>query len=484
MKKRIGLCLAAVLTFLLFPCFCSCKQGQASRSRYDITAEYDPAHQTVTGVVKITFENPTQRALTGVALQVYPNAYRENALYPAVYPTEESLAYYDGKHYGEIAVTSVSGAKSWQITGEDENVLSVTLTGELFPQETVVLDVGFTVTIPKLNHRFGVSQTAVCLNRFFPTLCGIQNDAFVQVTPTSIGEPFVFDCADYKLTLTLPKEYTPVASCEGLVSQTLESKTEYVFTGENIRNFGLVLYTDRKLLQTQVGDTTLVYAYMKDEHAENTLRLIKEVFTYCENKFGAYPYPAFTLFQSSQSGNAYGYTALCTVSERLAGEELVRAVARQIAKQWFGEIVGVDSSCNAWQSEGLAEYVALSFFEEHTGYGVEKEKQVVKYLQEYRSYYDIYGNVLDRTDTKMTKPLTEFVNEYEYRCISVNKAIVMLDALQKSIGERRLFAGLKRYCRSYAYTLTGVAELVGALEHHGADTQGFFDGFLQGKVIL
>ncbi|MBR2024165.1 MAG: hypothetical protein IJ996_06600 [Clostridia bacterium] len=484
MKKWFQLCLTAVFAIVCMPLFCACVRGQANRSRYEITAEYDPAHQTVTGVVKLTFENPTENELSALEFQLYPNAYRENALYSAVYSTEEKTAYYDGKSHGGITVTSVSGAKGWQITGEDENILTATLTQSLYPGESVVLDLGFTVTLPKINHRFGVGQDAVALSRFFPVLCGVYGGAFVQVTPSSIGEPYVLDSAEYKLSLTLPKEYVPVSSCEVQILQTLESKTVYLLTGDSIRNFGLSLYTDRQTLQTRVGDCQLTYAYTKDDNAERTLETVKEVFAYCQSKFGAYPYPTFTLLQTTQAGDVYGYTAFCTVAEHLTERERTRAIVKQVVKQWFGEIVGIDLVHNAWQSDGIAEYVALTFFEEKSGYGVEKEKEVMKCLREYRSYYDVYGSVLDRTDTKMTKPLSEYVNAYEYRCISVNKAVVMLDTLQKSIGEKRLFAGLKRYCTQYAFVLTGEAELIGALENHGADVQGFFDGFLQGKVIL
>ena len=484
MKNAIRVIFAVVFIWTIMPFFYACNSGQAPYIQYDVTAEYDPAHQTVTGVVKLTFENPTDNEMDVLKLQLYPNAYRENALYSCISEKEEPLAYYDKKNYGGITVTSVSGAKNWKLSGDDENILFVTLPYSIFPDESTVLDIGYIVTLPTVNHRLGIGQTAVHLGRFFPTLCGLRNGVFEEATPVPFGEPYAHAVADYKVVFTAPKEYFALSSCLETSTQVLESKTQYRFAGNNIRNFSLVLYTQRKVLQTQVGNCTLRYYYETDDSAEDTLRVIKNAFSYCQNKFGAYPYPTFTLFQTAQAGDAYGYTSLVTTSTQLTGAESKRAIVKQIVKQWFGEIVGVDALNNAWQSDGVAEYIALDFFDTHREYGVDKEKAVANYLKEYRSYYDIYGNVLDRTDTKMSKPLRECINEYEYRSIHVNKAVIMLDTLQKSIGQRRFFAGLKRYVTGYEFCQTGVGELVGAFEKYGADVQGFFDGFLQGKVIL
>lgn len=473
-----------VFAVVFVPTFGGCASGQAVRTKYEVTAEYAPEHQTLTGAVKVTFQNPTENELTELKFQLYTGAYRENALYAPVYTAYQALAYYDGKSYGETKISSVNGAKSWQVAGEDGNILSVTPVKSLFPGESVVLDIGFTVTLPKINHRFGVAQNAVHLGRFFPVLCGLKNGAFAEVTVTALGSPFYTDSADYKIALTVPKEYQTLGSGAVETARTLESKTEYVCTGEGIRNFGLALYEKRELLQASVGGCKLIYAYTKDKDAQKTLEVIREAFAYFQKRFGAYPYPVFTVLETAYAGVSDGYTAFVMLSDAVTGEARTRGLVQELAKQWFGEAVGVDRIHNAWLYEGFAEYLALNFFEAHTGYGIRQEKAVADCVKEYRSYYDIYGNVLDRTDTKMTKSLLEYANEYEYRCLSKDKAVIMLDTLQKSIGEKRLTAGLKRYYEKYVFSQTGVAELIGALEHHGADVQGFFDGFLDGKVIL
>jgi aminopeptidase N len=81
----------------------------------------------------------------------------------------------------------------------------------------------------------------------------------------------------------------------------------------------------------------------------------------------------------------------------------------------------------------------------------------------------------------MTRPLVEYLSEYEYSCVSVHKAVVMFDELRKTTGEKKFFAGLKKYYADCKFKRVKSEDLVGAFERIGVDVFGFFDGFLGGK---
>ena len=105
-------------------------------------------------------------------------------------------------------------------------------------------------------------------------------------------------------------------------------------------------------------------------------------------------------------------------------------------------------------------------------------------LKEYRSYYDVYGSVLGRTDTQMTRHLKDYLSDYEYKCLSYDKAVVMFDTLRKSVGDKKFFAGLKKYYNENQFSIATPEDMVGAFERSGLDVSGFFDSFLSGKAIL
>ena len=172
------------------------------------------------------------------------------------------------------------------------------------------------------------------------------------------------------------------------------------------------------------------------------------------------------------------------LSDCLQETERVRAVAHETAHQWWYGVVGSDQTQNAWQDEGLAEYSALCFFERYEKYGFKREDMVAEALKEYRSYYDVYGSVLGRTDTRMRRDLGEYISEYEYKCLSYNKALVMFDTLRKSVGDKKFFSSLRRYYKDCAYQMASEGDLIGSFERSGLDVGGFFESFLEGKAVL
>jgi hypothetical protein len=462
----------------------SCKKEEQAHSRYEINAEYMPKSSTLTGTVKVTFENVIDNEISLLKFQLYPNAYRENALYSPVSKAAHGAAYYDGESFGEMVISSVNGAKSWEVMGEDENILYAYLERSLFPGDKVVLDIGFMVKLAKTKHATGICPKTVNLGNFFPILCGIKNGGFAENVYYDVGDPFYSDYADYTLVLKTPKDYVVASSGELVGERTLESKKEHTMSLTNARNFAVVLSQNYRVEERDFGEKTLLYYYYADDNVDKTMGIIEDSFSYYEKTFGEYPYSTYSVAQTGLCCAAMEFPAISFLSDGLNEKEKVRAVAHETAHQWWYAAVGSDSVENAWQDEGVAEYSALTFFEEYEKYDVEREAAVAEALKEYRSYYDVYGSVLGRADTRMTRHLKEFISEYEYQCLSVNKAVVMLDTLRKSVGDEKFFAALKKYYANNRFKNATPADFIAAFERCGLDVGGFFDSFLNGKGIL
>ena len=223
MKKLISV--ALILSFVLaLTCFSGCKKESFGYTRYEITAEYSPADKAIGGAVKVTYENGSDNVLSLLKFQLYPNAYREDAIYKPISSAYKSVAYYNGESYGEIVISSVNGCKNWEILGEDKNILYVYLERSLYPGDRVVLDIGFMTRLARVNHRTGITEKTVNLGNFFPILCGVKKGGFYENVYYSDGDPFYHDCAEYKIHLKLPKEYIMASTGEVVGNRTLESK--------------------------------------------------------------------------------------------------------------------------------------------------------------------------------------------------------------------------------------------------------------------
>ena len=474
----VVICLAVVCSFS------GCKKQVEILTEYEIFVEYAPENATLAGTVKVSFENGGENEISTLKFQVYPNAYRKDAVQKPLSTTLQNLAYYAGESYGEMVISSVSGAKSWEVLGQDNNVLYVYLERSLFPGDKVVLDIGFLVKLASVNHRTGITRNTVNLANFFPVLCGYQNGGFYECVPCERGDPFYSECADYRVSVTLPKDYLVAATGEMVDERTLERKKKYEFTATAVRDFAMVVSARFQRLETQVGDTQIFYYYYQDERAQATLNTVTECFSYYNDAFGEYPYPTYTVAQTGYCGGSAEYPCLAFISDTLSETEKVRAIARETANQWWGVAVGNNQMENAWLDEGLAEYSAITFFEEHEKYAVLRDDEVSNALKEYRSFYDVYGSVLGRTDTRMQRDLKDFANEYEYRCLVYDKSVIMFDTLRKSVGDKKFFVALKKYYENNLYAVATSEHLIASFEKSGLDVRGFFESFLQGKAVL
>ena len=60
----------------------------------------------------------------------------------------------------------------------------------------------------------------------------------------------------------------------------------------------------------------------------------------------------------------------------------------------------------------------------------------------------------------------------------------MYDYLRTTIGDQNFFKGLKKYYNEYAFKNAKPYDIVGIYEKLGLGTNGFFQSFYDGKVII
>lgn len=79
----------------------------------------------------------------------------------------------------------------------------------------------------------------------------------------------------------------------------------------------------------------------------------------------------------------------------------------------------------------------------------------------------------------MTRPLSSFSGEYDYRVIAYDKGVVMFDRVRETVGNRRFFAGLKSYAQKYGGKIASPEDLISCF---GAER--LFSSFLEGKCVI
>ena len=126
----------------------------------------------------------------------------------------------------------------------------------------------------------------------------------------------------------------------------------------------------------------------------------------------------------------------------------------------------------------------MMFYENHPEYSLSRQTLIKLAEQTYKMYCSVYKKLFGNINTVMLRSLDEFSSSYEYVNIAYIKGCIMFDCLRQTIGDDDFLTGLKKYYEDYKFKEATPDDLAGVFERIGADTNGFFKSFYEGKVIL
>lgn len=485
MKK--ALCPFLAVLFLLSAClFLSCEGEKKNRTSYDISCEYFE-DGTLSGSETVDYYNDTDLSVNELKFNLYGNAFRKDAVFSPVADGFVSRAYYSGESYGgiEIIACKVNGVDAeFSVCGADMNVLSVLLLQELFPQERAQIFIEYKLTLAKVVARTGINRKTINLANFYPVLCARDEKGFYECVYYPTGDPFFSDCADYKVTLTTDKKFVACLSGKRIQSKEEGDKRTVVYGIENARSFCAVLSENFESVSKSQNGVEINYFFYDDSDHEKTLSVACEAVKFFSDKFGAYPYPTFNVVQTEFIQGGMEYPSLVMISDGLEKEAYSEVVVHETAHQWWQSVVGTNENEYAFIDEGLAEYSVVLFYENFPEYGMNRSDMIASAEKTYGAFCTVFDKLFGGADTRMSRNLGDFSGEYEYVNIAYIKSCLMFETLRQTIGDAKFFNGLKSFYSNNSFRNVTPSELIGAFEKVGANSNGFFESFIDGKVVL
>lgn len=477
MRKIAAFGTLMLVASLPFFAMTACKKGENARYEYEIEAEYFTEGR-LDGNMKVTVPNHTETVIEEIPFALYANAFREGAQTPPVSALYSSACYYCGESYGGIEIGEVTGGKDWSIGGEDNGTLTVTLEEPLYPDESVTLTVRYTLTLASVNHRLGIGERAVNLSYFYPMLFAEKEGGFFEYAPARYGEPFVLECADFKITLTVP-EGTGVAGGGKLEEKAENGKKVVRCEAENVRDAAFVL-GDFSMLSEERDGVQIDYYYFADGSPEETLKAACDAVVTFSELFGSYPHSRYAVAESDIFFGGMEYCGFATISSSLGEEERAAVVAHETAHQWWYGSVGSNQADCAWQDEGLAEYSAALFFEKNPDYGESYRDLIASSESAYRNYFSVKSQLSGEVDTRLSRPLGGYSGDYEYRILAYDKGVVLFDRLRETMGERKFFSSLKAYAEKYAGKVAAESDLIACF----SSEEELILSFTEGRCVI
>lgn len=483
MKKTLVILAAATAVLAALPLTACKKDASSGTSKYVISATYDDKARTLTGVADFTFYNSTDNEISDLQFNLWGNAFRRDATYKPVSDSLASKAYYAGASYGGESVEKVEGCASWEVGGEDENILNVVLNSPVYPDQTAKVSITYTLDLAKINHRTGVTASTVNLGNFYPVLCAYSQEGFIKAPYYSSGDPFVSECADYDVSLTLPQGYTAATSGKEVSRSEAGEVVTTRYELKKARDFAAVLSDKFKTVTRDVNGCAVTLYYCGEKEPRREMDAACESLGYYSKTFGSYAYPTLSVVFTPLYVSGMEYPALTMINSALEEADAVYTIAHENAHQWWYAMVGNDQVNCAWQDEGLAEYSTLCFFENHPAYGFTRTQALGTAIKAYRAYYSVYNQIFGKADTTMTRSLGAFASEYEYVNIAYNKGLLMFEAARSAMGDKKFFAAAKSYFEDCRFKIASPDDLI---SHFSAkhDSEGLFNSYIDGKVVI
>ena len=484
MKKK-ALAIAFIVFLSTFSLLNSGCKKASDRTNYSIDCTLDG--YTLNGVQTVDFFNSTENTICELKFNIYANAFRQGAKYSPIGAQYLSRAYPNGLSYGEFIVNGVTlheESADFKIEGVDKNVLTIPLKEEIFPEERVSVTIDYTINLANVIARTGYNADTINLANFYPILCGLDENGFYECAYYSAGDPYFSDCSDYTVTLSCEEKYTVASSGKLVSANSQNGKTQRKYELNNARSFALVLSEKFEAITQEIDGLQLNYYFYDDENPNESFEYIKKSIKYFNQTFGEYPYSTYSVVQTQFIQGGMEFPALVMISDDLEKNAYGEVIVHETAHQWWQTCVGNNEIEYGFVDEGLTEYSVVLFYENHPEYKMTRTQMITSSENTYKVFCSVYDKIFGGVNTTMIRSLDEFTNEYEYVNISYIKPCIMYDYLRKTIGDEMFFKGLKNYFSKYCFKNVTPYEVVGVYEKLGAGTNGFFESFYQGKVII
>lgn len=475
----------------------------AQPPRYEIDAKLDTQNHEIIARQKVTFTNNSAQETNALYFHIYPHRVYTKSEIKFLY---RYAGYFkvnlfpEGFQSGSLEISSVSSGDgrnlAFEIEGKDATILKVNLDSALKPNDTVELNMDFTVDIPHAYGRFGWHKDVITLARWYPIL-SVLDDAGWHNYPFYIyHQPYFSEAAYYQVNLTLSKDQVVAAS--GVVKSEMlnadGTKTLKIETESSARDFSLGISAGFGIYSLQEGKVKINAYYLSDSQpqAKQAAEFAAGLMRFYAGKFGEYPYSEFNIVPSylAYGGcQSSGLVFIDTRVYRLPGflkRYFDLLVAHETGHQWFYNLAGCDEYKEMFLDEGMNSYWILRYLEDK--YGPQAEAMVIpkslKWLIPNFSFRDAFLNryiylAKNGMDRGVIGELSSFQEPSSIFAITYGKGAGIIDMLSRLIGEEKFLKVMQRYTAEFRFKNICVKDFMTICnEEAGQDLSWFFNQWL------
>jgi hypothetical protein len=316
------------------------------------------------------------------------------------------------------------------------------------------------------------------LGTAYPTLTVRDGDEWRRKVEPSVGD-FVFnEAADYEVTVTAASGVEVFTS--GIETEPRSDKNTQTFTGNAMRDFAILAGRGLRSEHTEVEGINVRSIFFSEHErvgkralviAANSLRTFTSLFgplpfkqiSIAEaplvaglgsSEFSGLNVIASAFFVDFDSPAVRNLPEIIREQRPSVEESLEWTVAHLVAHQWWGAAVGNDPAREPILDEALSCWSSLLYYK--ATYGPEKANAVLN--DQMRGVYRLY-RTFGGDDMDANRPSREYRNTFQYAAIVTAKGALMFVDLQRSLGEEKMFAALRKYYQANLYEIAQLEDL-------------------------
>jgi aminopeptidase N len=441
--------------------------GKEKVNHYSINCYYDEVEKLIKGYQQITYHNNEELILEDVFMHLYPNSFESEEIAPFS-RSEFHLAYPLGFDPGFIEIHSVKteGKQgSWEYTDEQRRGLRVVLPRPLAPGQSTVIELYYTVKLPRCNGRFGYSERMVKAANWYPIVAVFDEHGWNLDPYYSIGDPFYSDISNYRVTVMLPDGYTVATTGEVIKTEKQGNRLKkWSLSADNVRDFVWLASREFKTDTARVEHTTIRSYHFDNKSGDKAIEVAKEAIEIFNHLFGRYPYSNYSVVAADFFIGGMEYPGLVLISSQLYDEanrfSLEYVVAHETAHQWWYGIVGNNQVTEAWLDEGLTEYSTILYYEQK--YGAKTARTILQRLIEDR--YRKFSAEGRMPRAGIYDSLDKYSDAEEYSTMVYCGGALVFDEIRRIMGDDNFFNALRTYTKSFAYENATAIDLIRIME--------------------
>lgn len=393
----------SLLSFLLVSCSLFAQRPGYWQQAVDYKMDIDVNESTFqyAGNMTLKYSNNSSRALSKVYFHLYLNAFQPGSMMdyrlsnisdPDARMTNNLGTKEKPQYQSRIATLTpdqigYQKVKSLRVNGTDATfktdgtILEVTLLRAIAAGETATFEMTWDAQVPEQIRRTGRNSkegVALSMAQWYPKMAHF--DDYGWHLDEYVAREFIAPFGNFDVTIHINKDY--VVGASGKLQNPLavkgynkkakvqhkDGKATWNFKAENIHDF--VWAADPKFVVDSAksqGGVSVYTVYIPSsaavkENWKTALTMATEFFDFCSTRFGAYPWPTYSIVQGGDGGMEYGTATLVTGGRDI--KSLVGVIFHEAAHSWYQHLFGINETVDEWFDEGFTSYVEELAFQQ------------------------------------------------------------------------------------------------------------------------